>query len=413
MIAPLLMMASLLAPQDPTSSHHLTPIPIINADLSSDRNLFVLESAEGEASAVLTPIGTTSAVALRRAPHPPKAAPTAEAVIEVARERELRDQRFLAIEPGATASLLLETQSELFQPEPGARYVCSWAEGTAPEASPPRLIVSVRSTDTRQPLGTVADIKRDRNGQWKRSHATLLIDSEARGEDAGALLCLHNPADASGTLFIDNLTVARVSRDSEAFTSLFNGRDLTGWTGSDGTAEDAFVVQDGAIRCNPSAAHGNNLLTEKTFGDFILHFEFTVPPAGNNGIALRAPLSGDPAFAGLEAQVLDTIHPGYINAQPWQTHGSIYGIAPAKRGFQRPTGEWNQQSIHVKGREVVVILNGETILEADLDAAVENGTLSGQEHPGLDRSSGHLGFCGHGHPVAFRNIRIKTLDPQP
>lgn len=413
MIAPLLMMASLLAPQDPTSSHHLTPIPIINADLSSDRNLFVLEPADGGSSAILTPIGTNSAVTLRRAPYPPKAAPTPEAVIEVARERELRDQRFLAIEPGATAILLLETESDLFQPEPGARYACSWAEGTAAEAGSPELVVSLQSEDGRKLLGTVSDIRRDSNGRWKRSHATLQIDSEARGRDAGALLCLHNPADARGTLFIDNLTLARVGTDSEEFTSLFNGRDLTGWTGSKGTSKDAFVVEDGAIRCNPNATHGNNLLTEDTFDDFILHFEFTVPPAGNNGIALRAPLSGDPAFAGLEAQVLDTIHPGYINAQPWQTHGSIYGIAPAKRGFQRPTGAWNQQSIHVKGREVVVILNGETILEANLDAAVENGTLSGQEHPGLSRSSGHLGFCGHGHPVAFRNIRIKTLDPQP
>ena len=413
MIAPLLMMASLLALQDSTSSHHLTPIPIINADLSSDRNLFVWEQPDGGSSAVLTPIGTSTAVTLRRDPYPSKAAPSAEVAIEVARERELRGPRFLAIEPGATACLLLETKTDLLQLEPGARYECSWAEGTTAENTFPELTISLRSASTEKLIGTASQTDRDQNGRWKRSRSTLSINSEARGPDDGTLLCLQNPPDAPGTLFIDNLTLARISADSPECSSLFNGEDLTGWTGSEGTSDQAFVVRDGAIRCNPNAEHGNNLLTEDSFDDFILHFEFTVPPAGNNGIALRTPLTGDPAYAGFEAQVLDTIHPAYMNIAPWQSHGSIYGIAPAKRGFQRPTGKWNQQSIRVEGREVVVILNGETILEANLDAAVENGTLSGQEHPGLNRAGGHLGFCGHGYPVAFRNIRIQKLDSQP
>ena len=195
------------------------------------------------------------------------------------------------------------------------------------------------------------------------------------------------------------------------FDTDFDGRTLEGWIGSDGGAQDAFVVREAAIHCNPGASNGANLFAEGEYEDFVLHFEFKLPPGGNNGIALRAPLEGDPAYAGLEAQVLDTIDPRYLTIKPWQTHGSIYGVAPARRGFHRPTGQWNRQTIRMEGRNVQVILNGATILDVDLDLAVEEGTLSGRDHPGLGRRTGHVGFCGHGDPVSFRNIRLLDLAP--
>ena len=410
MIAPLLMFVIVFAPHDPPPPQYLTPIPIVNADLSSDRNLFLTEHLQVATPWVLTSLAESDRASIRTRPLPDRGAPTVEATIEVARERELRDERFLAIEPGATAIMLLETDDALLPVEPGARYECSWAEGTTEGNEPPRLELSLRSATTQQPLGSAAISPRDPHGLWKRTRAHLQVDSRGRTAEEGMLLCLHNPKDADSPLFIDNLTLARIQEDPPEFQVLFNGRDLTGWAGSEGTLEDAFVVRDGVIECNPNAQHGNNLLTEEAFADFILHLEFKLPPAGNNGIALRSPLVGDPAYEGFEAQVLDTINPVYMNIKPWQTHGSIYGVAPSKRGFQRPTGDWNQQSIHVEGRQVVVVLNGETILDVDLDAAVEHGTLSGQDHPGLLRTEGHVGFCGHGDPVSFRNIPIQPLE---
>jgi hypothetical protein len=56
------------------------------------------------------------------------------------------------------------------------------------------------------------------------------------------------------------------------------------------------------------------------------------------------------------------------------------------------------------------VVNGQTTLDADVAEASKNGTLDGQDHPGLKRKKGHLGFLGHGSPVEFRNIRIKVLD---
>jgi len=87
----------------------------------------------------------------------------------------------------------------------------------------------------------------------------------------------------------------------------------------------------------------------------------------------------------------------------------VYGIIPAKRGFLKPVGEWNQQEVIVKGNRVKVILNGEVIVDGDLAEATRNGTMDGRDHPGLKRKSGHIGFLGHGSIVRFRNIRIKDL----
>jgi hypothetical protein len=90
----------------------------------------------------------------------------------------------------------------------------------------------------------------------------------------------------------------------------------------------------------------------------------------------------------------------------------VYGVMAAKRGFLKPTGEWNQEEVHVKGDYIKVTLNGTVILEGDLKKATKNGTLDHKDHPGLNRYSGHIGFLGHGSVVKFKNIRIKDLSVQ-
>src|SRR4051812_30873073 len=86
------------------------------------------------------------------------------------------------------------------------------------------------------------------------------------------------------------------------FTPLFNGKDLTGWQlfSKKGAG---YVVHDGVIQCAENG--GGNLLTEREYSDFVLRFEFKLPPGGNNGIGIRAPMAGDVAYSGMEIQVLD------------------------------------------------------------------------------------------------------------
>ena len=112
----------------------------------------------------------------------------------------------------------------------------------------------------------------------------------------------------------------------------------------------------------------------------------------------------------MELQILEDGSPVYWGLRPYQYHGSIYGVVPARRGFLRPPGEWNAEEVTVRGRRVTVAVNGATIVDADIDAASAGGTIDGNDHPGLKRTSGHIGFLGHGSLVEFRNIRLKELE---
>ncbi len=190
----------------------------------------------------------------------------------------------------------------------------------------------------------------------------------------------------------------------EGFVSIFDGKSLEGWTGS----TKGYSVENGSLVCLKEG--GGNLYTQKQYSDFVFRFEFRMEPGGNNGVGLRAPLSGDVAYQGMEIQLLDDYAERYKNLKPYQYCGSIYGVVPAKRGHLKPAGEWNSMEITCQGREVKVVLNGETIVDAHLDKAAPDGkTIDGREHPGLQRTSGHLGFLGHGARVEFRNLRVKDL----
>ena len=216
-------------------------------------------------------------------------------------------------------------------------------------------------------------------------------------------------------LYFKNVFIREIPRDqappqmseaeaAEGFTALFNGRDLDGWTGD----TRGYAAENGRIIIRPELGSGN-LYTAKEYADFILRFEFKLTPAANNGLGVRAPLEGDAAYAGMEIQILEDGSPVYWGLRPYQYHGSIYGVVPARRGFLRPPGEWNAEEVTVQGRRVKVVVNGATIVDADLDDASAGGTIDGNAHPGLARTSGHIGFLGHGSIVEFRTIRIKEI----
>ncbi len=187
------------------------------------------------------------------------------------------------------------------------------------------------------------------------------------------------------------------------FDSLFDGKTLNGWIGS----TSGYAVENGAITSLPN---GNNLLTAKNYADFHFKFEFQLTAGCNNGIGIRTPEHGDAAYVGMEIQVLDDSDAQYANLKPWQFHGSIYGVVPAKRGHLKKVGEWNSQEIIARGTHIQVILNGVTIVDADIEKAATEGTIDGKDHPGLRRQSGRIGFLGHGDKVSFRNIRIRELN---
>ncbi|MCW5977413.1 MAG: DUF1080 domain-containing protein [Bryobacteraceae bacterium] len=193
----------------------------------------------------------------------------------------------------------------------------------------------------------------------------------------------------------------------EGFTPLFDGESLDGWMLVYGKHSGrGYIVENGSIVC--PADGGGNLLTREEFANFVFRFEFKMEPGGNNGIGIRAPLAGDIAYSGMEIQILDHDHPKYKDwIKPVQRHGSIYDVVPAKTGFLKPAGEWNDEEITANGRRIAVKLNGTVILDADLDTIKDPEVL--KKHPGLARTTGRIGFLGHGTRVEFRNLRVKKL----
>jgi hypothetical protein len=191
---------------------------------------------------------------------------------------------------------------------------------------------------------------------------------------------------------------------AEGFVPLFNGKDLAGWVGD----KEGYVVENGRIVVYPERGSGN-LYTEREYSDFILCFQFKLTPEANNGLGIRAPLVGDAAYVGMEIQIIDNTAELWKDLEPWQYHGSIYGVVPAKRGHLKPVGEWNEEEVTAKGKRIIVRLNGVIIVDADIEEASTPQTMDGRDHPGLLRERGHIGFLGHGYRVEFRTIRIKEL----
>ncbi len=203
----------------------------------------------------------------------------------------------------------------------------------------------------------------------------------------------------------NSVAVLSDAEKKQGFAMLFDGTNLEQWTGD----TSGYRLEEGNIVVHPEQHGAGNLFTKEEYADFEYRFEFQLTPGANNGLGIRAPLQGDAAYAGMELQILDNEAQKYKNLQPYQYHGSVYGVIPAKRGYLLPTGDWNKQEVIVKGTKIKVILNETVILDGDIKEASINGTADHQNHPGLKRTAGHIGFLGHGDVVRFRNIRVRKL----
>lgn len=201
------------------------------------------------------------------------------------------------------------------------------------------------------------------------------------------------------------MAVSCSAADEPGFAPIFNGKDLNGWT-IRGQYGPGYVVENGKIVC--PADGGGNLFTEKEYANFVLRFEFKLEEGSNNGIGIRAPYEGDAAYKGMEIQILDHDAPVYRGKlRPAQYHGSIYDVVAAKTGYLKPIGEWNFEEIIADGRHIKVTLNGTVIVDANLDDVTDPAVL--KKHPGLARTTGHIGLLGHHSRVEFRNMRVKEL----
>lgn len=212
------------------------------------------------------------------------------------------------------------------------------------------------------------------------------------------------------------LTVAVA--DDDGFTPLFEGDGIPkGWVvttwndlSKEADAGNLWEVKDGVLHSGKS--RGTWLVSEKEYGDFEIKYEFKLTEIGNSGLALRAPMKGDPAFDGMELQMADLRY--NTQAKDSELTGGIYrAIAPTKQVY-KPT-EWNNMRVTLRGNRLKAVLNGETIQDVNLDEFKDTV----KRHDGLgappikDRPrQGHIGFqhlSRNNEPVMIRGARIKEF----
>ena len=206
----------------------------------------------------------------------------------------------------------------------------------------------------------------------------------------------------------------------EGFVPMFNGSDLSGWEGATNTYR---VTADKLLTCLQRDGVGGsatrNLWTVRDYTNFVIRFDVKLPPNANNGLGIRTPPNGWCSREGVELQLLDDWGDAYNGSNALaNVHytGAIYGVVgPARRvngeSYLNRPGEWNSVEAVADGSRIAFRLNGTTIVDADVAKFSTDGTVppDGIKRPGLHNKSGRIHWCGHGHGIFWRNIRIKEL----
>ncbi len=200
--------------------------------------------------------------------------------------------------------------------------------------------------------------------------------------------------------------------DAEGWQTLAAGPE--NWRGfrSD-SLPAAWVVEDGALYFS-GEGEGGDIVTREQYENFELELEWKISEGGNSGIMFRVSEEHDtPWRTGPEYQVLDDAgHPDAQNGDD-RLAGANYDMHAPSKNVVKPAGEWNQTRIVANGAHIEHWLNGERIVEYELESDDWKQRIA--ESKWIDmpnygkEASGHISLQDHGDPVWYRNIRIRRL----
>ena len=159
-----------------------------------------------------------------------------------------------------------------------------------------------------------------------------------------------------------------------------------------------------------SAKGKGDVWTKKRYDDCVLDLEFKCAPETNSGIFLRCGDIDNWLHTSIEAQILQPLEPNDKH-----NCGAIFDcLAPSKQ-MAKSSGEWNHYTIIAKANKIYVILNGEQVIDMDLNLWTEahknpDGTPNkfNSAYKDMPRE-GHIGLQYHGQPIMFRNLKVKPL----
>jgi hypothetical protein len=170
--------------------------------------------------------------------------------------------------------------------------------------------------------------------------------------------------------------------------TLFNSKNLSGWTGIRTENAEGWTVEDGLLTSKGAA---DDLVTKEKFWNFELHAEYRLENRSNSGIGLRGRY---------EVQIV-----GDYGAPPgMHGTGALYTriLPPVNAG--KPAGEWNTYDIRLVGMEVTTTLNGVKLYEkGTIDG------LTGIAYDPYEGKPGSLELQGDHGAVQFRNLILTPL----
>jgi len=228
--------------------------------------------------------------------------------------------------------------------------------------------------------------------QWERRSKDVVFEGEWVGDELRG----QTTDDKGEVIRWEARRAPDLKRDGEPSWAeaqpLFNGRDLEGWHARNPAVRNGWTVEDGKL---VNRQPGNDLVSERRFGDFKLHAEFRIPKGSNSGIYLRGRY---------EVQIEDN-----FGREP-DSHevGGVYGFLTPTDNPSRAPGEWQSYDITLVGRRVTVVLNGTTIIHRQIIPGITGGALDGDEG-----AAGPIMIQGDHGPIEFRSLTITPAIERP
>ena len=222
-------------------------------------------------------------------------------------------------------------------------------------------------------------------------------------------LVASSPAIPEGTLTAED--------QAAGWRSLFDGHSLAGWRlyGKPAAASPigpGWKAENGILKKLAGQKDGD-IITEQTFGDFELRWEWRLAKGANNGVKYFVTESR-PQAPGIEYQMIDDLDPKWGTLPPKSLTASFYEVlAPAADKPLRPAGEWNSSRIVVRGRVVEHWLNERKVLTYELGSDAVKAGIAGSKFKKYadfgEKIRGHIMLTDHEDEAWFRNIRIREF----
>lgn len=195
---------------------------------------------------------------------------------------------------------------------------------------------------------------------------------------------------------------------------LFDGASTRGWRGyrQEGFPRVGWSVQDGCLK-HQARGGGGDIVTEETFDDFELTFEWRLAPKANSGLKYLVTEAHDSAI-GHEYQLIDDVGLGFAKAGDKHQTASFYDVlAPTAWTEPRPPGQFNQSRVVVRGRHVEHWLNGSKTLEYELGSEAVRVAVASSKFRNVagfgSKLKGYLLLQDHGGEAWFRNLKLRPL----